>query len=110
MITCEYCGRKLRVGDTIHGIKYGTLTTSGFKAAQDSAVVVICETCGNRICNIVYGYLDEGKMAYPLIFNMYNELTSLMKNGYKLIRSIAKLPRADQLALQHLITACKQTK
>jgi len=108
-MNCEYCGKVLRVGDTIHGIKFGTLSATGFKAAQDSAVVVICEPCGNRICNIVYSYLDQGKMPYPVIFKMVTELTSLMKNGYKLIQSIANLPSSDQKALQHLVTSCKQT-
>jgi hypothetical protein len=76
MTTCEYCGRALRQGDTIHAIKYGTLTVTGFKASQASAVVVLCDSCGNNVSNIVYSYLDHGKLAYPVIFIMYNELTS----------------------------------
>lgn len=107
---CEYCGRTLRTGDVIHGIKYGTLTSSGFNPAQDSAVTVICGPCGNKVYRLVYAALDEGKIAYPAIFKMHEELTSLMKNGYKMIQSIASLPASDQKALQHLVTSCKQTK
>lgn len=110
MTTCEYCGKALREGNIIHAIKYGALTTNGFKAAQDSAVTVICGPCGEKVYQIIYGYLDEGRIAYPVIFDMYNELTSVMKNGYKLIQCIAKLPRADQLALRHLITICKSSR
>jgi len=109
-MNCEYCGKTLRPGDTIHGIKYGALTATGFKAAQDSAVTVICGPCGEKVYQIVYGYLDEGRIAYPVIFNMVTELTTLMKNGYKLIQGIAKLPRAEQQALQHLITTCKSSR
>jgi len=107
---CEYCGRIMRPGDIIHGIKYGTLTSTGFRAAQDSAVVVICEPCGNKVCQYVYSSLDNRTLAYPVIFKMVTELTSLMKNGYKLIQKIASLPASDQRALQHLVTSCKQTK
>ena len=110
MTTCEYCGKQLRQGDIIHGVRFGTLTSTGFKPDQASAVVVICDSCGNKVSNIVYSYLDQGKMAYPVIFNLYNELTILMKNGYKLIQNIAKLPRADQQALQHLITISKSSR
>jgi len=107
---CEYCGKTLRPGDTVHGIKYGSLATSGFIPAKDSAVTVICGSCGNKLYRFVYASLDEGKIAYPAIFKMYEELTSLMKNGYRLIQSIATLPASDQKALQHLVTSCKQIK
>uniref|UniRef100_C6E4Z1 Uncharacterized protein n=1 Tax=Geobacter sp. (strain M21) TaxID=443144 RepID=C6E4Z1_GEOSM len=107
---CEYCGRTLRQGDTIHGIKYGVLTGTGFKAAQDSAVTVICGPCGNRVYQMVYSSLDTRALTYPTIFRMVAELTSLMKNGYKLIQDIASLPASDQKALQHLVTSCQQPK
>ena len=107
---CEYCGKALRQGDTVHGIKYGTLTTTGFKAASDSAVTVICESCGNKVYQVVYSSLDNRALTYPTIFRMVTELTTLMKNGYKMIQSIANLPASDQKALQHLVTSCKQTK
>ena len=107
---CEYCGRKLRHGDTIHGIKYGTLTGTGFKAAQDSAVTVICGDCGTLVYQIVYSYLDQDKLKYPVMFKMYLELKASMDNGYKLIQNIARLPRESQQALQHLITACKSSR
>lgn len=51
---CELCSSTLKQGDIIHGIKYGTLTSTGFKAAQDSAVVVICEPCGAKAMEFVY--------------------------------------------------------
>jgi hypothetical protein len=49
-------------------------------------------------------------LSYPTIFKMVTELTSLMKNGYKLIQHIANLPSSDQRALHHLVTSCKTTK
>lgn len=105
---CEYCGRSLREGDTIHGIKYGTLTSTGFKPALDSAVTVICGTCGNKVYQMVYSSLDNGTLSYPTILKMVTELTSLMKNGYKLIQHIASLPATDQRALYHLVTSSRQ--
>lgn len=107
---CEYCGRAIRQGDTIHGIKYGTLTSTGFRAASDSAVTVICGTCGNRVYQMVYSSLDNRALTYPTIMKMVTDLTSLMKNGYKLIQNIASLPASDQKALQHLVTTCKQAE
>ncbi len=105
---CEYCGRTLRQGDTIHGLKYGTLTPTGFKAASDSAVTVICGPCGNKVYQIVYSSLDTRALSYPTMLKMVTELTSLMKNGYKLIQYIASLPATDQRALYHLVTSSKQ--
>lgn len=107
---CEYCNRTLRQGDMIHGIKYGTLASTGFRAAQDSAVTVICGDCGTMVYQIVYSYLDRDKLRYPVIFKMYTELKASMENGYKVIQNIAKLPRESQQALQHLITTCKSTR
>ena len=107
---CEYCNKILRQGDTVHGLKYGSLATRGFVPAKDSAVTVICGDCGNKVYRLVYDSLDQGKMGYPVIFQMVTELTTLMKNGYKLIQSIAKLPRVDQQALQHLIAISKSSR
>jgi hypothetical protein len=107
---CELCNITLRPGDTIHGINYGTLTTTGFKAAQDSAVVVICELCGEKVYQYVYSSLDTRALSYPTIFKMVTDLASLMKNGYKLIQNIAILPASDQKAIHHLVTACKLSK
>ena len=107
---CEFCGKRMKQGDVVHGIKYGTLTSTGFMAAKDSAVSVICDDCGNKVYRFVYASLDDGKIAYPAIFKMVTDLTTLMKNGYKTIQSIANLPASDQKALQHLVTSCKQTK
>jgi protein-arginine kinase activator protein McsA len=108
MTTCEYCGRTLRVGETLQGIRYGTLAASGFKPACDCAEVIICESCGSRLSQYVYSSLDTCALPYPTIFKMVTELSSLMRNGYLLIHNIGKLPTTDQLALQHLITACKE--
>jgi len=109
-VKCEYCGRPLREGDTIHGIRYGTLTSTGFKAAQDSAVTVICGECGALVDLIIYSYLDHNKLKYPVIFKMYTDLKASMENGYKMIQSIAKLPLQEQRSLQHLIAACKESR
>lgn len=107
---CEYCGRAIRQGDTIHGIKYGTLTGTGFKAASDSAVTVICGPCGGKVYQYVYSSLDNRALTYPTIMRMVTDLTSLMKNGYKLIQSIANLPASDQKALHHLVITCKESR
>ena len=107
MTTCEYCGQQLREGDTIHGIKYGTLAINGFIPAKDSAVTVICGDCGTKIYRMVYASLDPQRLPYPKIFKMYEDLTSLMKNGYKLLQAIAKLPAKEQHALRHMIESCK---
>jgi len=108
---CEYCGKLMRPGDMVHGIKYGVLGSDGrFKAAVNSAPTTLCGSCGNRIYRLVYASLDEEKIAYPAIFKMYNELTTLMKNGYKLISAISKLPAKEQYALQRLITTCKEAR
>jgi hypothetical protein len=109
---CEYCKKTIYQGDIAHGIRYGTVDVFKeiFLPAQDSATTIICDQCGEKVYQLVYASLDEGKVAYPVIFNMYNELTMLMKNGYKLIQSIATLPRADQQALQHLINICKSAR
>jgi len=72
---CEYCGKTLRQGDTVHGLKYGSLADSGFIPAKDSAVTVICDPCGNQAYRFVYAALDDGKLSYPAIFSLYNELT-----------------------------------
>jgi hypothetical protein len=110
-MNCEYCGKTLKQGDVIHGIKYGSLGYDGkFKAAIDSAPTTLCGPCGNQICRFVYASLDEGKIAYPVIFNMVSELTSFMKNGYKLIQMIARLPAREQHALQHMIESCKSSR
>lgn len=107
---CEYCNRTLRQGDTVHGIKYGSLASSGFVPAKESAVTVICGPCGNKTYRFVYASLDEGKIAYPVIFSMVNELTTLMKNGYKVIQAISKLPAREQIAIRHMIESCKSAR
>ena len=109
-MNCEYCNRELKQGDTVHGIKYGSLAGSGFSPAKDSAVTVLCGECGNRIYRLVYASLDEGKIAYPVIFKMVTELTTLMKNGYKAIEAIAQLPAKEQKTLQHMIETCKSAR
>jgi len=58
----------------------------------------------------VYASLDTRALSYPTIFKMVTDLTSLIKNGYKLIQHVANLPASDQRALHHLVTTCKQTK
>jgi len=109
-MNCEYCNRTLRHGDLIHGIKHGSLTSSGFIPARDAAVTVLCSDCSKKVYSLVYSSLDGGKIAYPGIFNMYNELTILMKNGYKMIQAIAKLPAQEQRAIQHMIESCKSVR
>jgi hypothetical protein len=73
-------------------------------------VTVICGPCGNQVYRFVYASLDERRLAYPVIFNLVNELTSLMRNGYRLILSISKLPAREQAALKLLVASCKDAK
>ena len=107
---CELCGKVLRNGDTIHGIKYGSLANGGFVPAKDSAVTVICGPCGNLIYGLVYASFEQRKLAYPSIIKLYEELTGIMKNGWKVIQAISKLPVTDQTAIKHLIESCKSAK
>ena len=105
---CEYCGKRMMPGDTIHGIRHGKLGNDRrFKPAYDSAETLICGSCGDKIYQIVYGNLENEKIPYPVIFNMLEELTTLMKNGYKFAQGIAQLPRAEQVTLKRLIAICK---
>ena len=108
MTTCECCGKALGNGDIIHGVKYGTLTSTGFMAAQDSAVTVICGDCGNMLYGFIYASLDQNKPTYSTLYRTYEELAKCLKNGYKLIQAILKLPVSDHSALQRLIATCKQ--
>jgi len=110
MTTCELCTRTLRQGDTVHGIKHGSLAHSGFVPAKDAAVTVLCNDCSQKVYRLVYASLDTRTLAYPVIFKMYNELTTLMKNGYKLISAISKLPAKEQHALRHLVESCKSVR
>jgi len=107
---CELCSSTLEQEDTIHGIKHGTLTSTGFKSAPDSAVTVICGSCGEKVFKYVYSSLDNRALSYPTIFKMVTDLTALLKNGYKLIQNIASLPASDQRALYHLVTYSKSSK
>ena len=111
MTTCEYCGKTLRPGDTIHGLKYGSMGHDGkFKAALDSAVTVVCGQCGNKLYGFIYASLDLDKPTYPALYRTYEELTKCLKNGYKLIQAISKLPVSDHSALQRIITTYNQVK
>ena len=107
---CEYCGITLRQGDSIHGIKYGSLASRGFIPAKDSAVTVICGQCGNKLYGFIYASLDLKKPTYPALYKTYEELTKCLKNGYKLIQAISKLPVSDLSALQRIITTYNETK
>jgi transcription elongation factor Elf1 len=109
MTTCECCGKELTDGDTMHGLRYGTLSFTKFIPAKDSAVTVICGPCGEKVYGLIYGSLDS-TLGYPAIFDMYTELIVIMKNGYNLIQAIAKLPAVEQRVIQHMIELCKPTK
>ena len=110
MTICEYCGSKLRPGDTVHGLKYGSLASSGFVPARDSAITVMCGPCGEKIYRLVYASLDLNKPTYPALYKTYEELTKCLKNGYKLIQAISKLPVSDHSALQRIITTYNEAK
>ena len=107
---CEFCNRTLKQGDILHGIKHGTLTSTGFKSDRDAAVTVICGSCGTEILNVVHGKYDPAKPSYSALYRIYEELTCCMKNGYKLIQAISKLPSSDIAAIKRLTTICKSSK
>lgn len=58
---CECCGRYLTSRDIAHGIKFGTVdaATELFLPARDSAWVVVCSACGERIYRLVYSQLKQ---------------------------------------------------
>ena len=107
---CEYCNKTLLPGDTVHEINYGYLTGKGFVRAKDSACTVICDRCGNMIFNLIYCQYEHHRPAYSVFYRMYEDLASCMKNGYKLIHAISKLPVSDLAVLQRVITTCKEPK
>lgn len=45
----------------------------------------------------VYSSLDNKAMSYPTISKMVTDLSTLLKNGYKMIHSIASLPAPDRI-------------
>ena len=110
MKVCECCNVTLKQGDVVHGIKYGSLAGSGFAPAKDSAPTVICGPCGNMLLKLVYAKYESAKPTYPTMFRVYEELTSCMKNGWKVIQAISKLPASDLSALQRIISLCNQPK
>ena len=65
----------------VHGPKFGSLASSGFVVAKDSAEVVICNECGNILLKLIYTKYEPTKPSYPAMFKVYEELSSCMKNG-----------------------------
>jgi hypothetical protein len=94
----------------VHGINYGSFAGSGFVRAKDSATTVICDRCGNQIFSLIYCQYEHRRPAYSVFYKMYEELASCMKNGFKLIHAISKLPVADLAVLQRVIITCKDSK
>jgi hypothetical protein len=56
---CEFCGLYTRLGEEVHGFKYGEIDISHdvFIPARDSAWTVICKTCGEKIYKLIYSNL-----------------------------------------------------
>jgi len=56
---CEYCSKYILPGETVHGIKYGTEDKEHniFLPAKDSAWTIICSTCGDQLCKMIYSNL-----------------------------------------------------
>jgi hypothetical protein len=105
---CEYCGKHLLPGDTVHGIKFGTLGNDRrFKPSIQSAPTTLCGNCGNDIYRIVYGSMKTNNLTYQEIFKMLDDVRSLMKNGYKFAQGIASLPPEEQSTLKRIIAICK---
>lgn len=63
---CEYCKKMICQGDIAHGIRYGTVDVFKeiFLPAQDSAFTVICESCGNLLCKLIYAKLNINPAIY----------------------------------------------
>lgn len=53
---CEYCTRKSGRREIAHGIRYGTTDerTDTFLPDRDSAPVVICNVCGEKLLRLIY--------------------------------------------------------
>ena len=88
----------------MHGVRHGSLACSGFAPAKNSAEVVICDQCGDMLLKLVYAKYEPAKPSYPAMFKVYEELSSCMKNGWKLIPAISKLPVSDNscIATDHI--------
>jgi hypothetical protein len=58
-MNCEYCGRRIFNGDTVHGIRYGTADNlnKAFLPARESAWTVICELCAEKMYRQIYSSL-----------------------------------------------------
>ena len=81
MLSIHNINRILKQGDTVHGIKYGSLAGSGFISSKDSGVTMICGPCGNMLLKLLYVKYEQAKPSYPAMFKVYEELSSCVKNG-----------------------------
>jgi hypothetical protein len=57
---CELCCRPILTGDTAHGIRYGSVDQQHqlFIPDKDAAYMVICPTCGDMLCKLIYAKLN----------------------------------------------------
>lgn len=57
---CELCNRIIQQYETAHGLRYGSVDGEQdlFLPARDSATTVICFTCGNMLCKLIYSKLN----------------------------------------------------
>jgi hypothetical protein len=69
---CEYCSKYILQGETAHGIKYGTEDADYqvFVPARDSAWIVICSSCGEMLCKLIYSKLAA---INPSIYKTFNK-------------------------------------
>lgn len=58
---CVYYTRKLSNREIVHGIRYGTTDdrTDTFLPDRDSAPVVICNVCGEKLLRLIYVKLNR---------------------------------------------------
>jgi len=58
---CEYCSKVIQPYETAHGLRYGSVDGSQdiFLPARESAITVICSTCGNMLCKLIYSKLNN---------------------------------------------------
>lgn len=71
---CELCNRNIQQGEVAHGIKYGTTDHDNqvFLPARDSAWTVVCSTCGDMLCKLIYSKLVKPTIN-PTIYKTFTQ-------------------------------------
>ncbi|GFO55583.1 hypothetical protein GMSM_25900 [Geomonas sp. Red276] len=53
---CEYCNKMLRSNETAHALRFGRVdvTREVFIPAKDSALSLMCQSCGEMLMKMLY--------------------------------------------------------